>query len=132
MVTLRLEGFEPWSLTIRNDTEVDDADRLTAYRDLRHAALHSIAGSMPDREIEVALTPDAFVGIPEFLEALAWDGAVERSRADVWRGSDWVMEVGTQVETAGDRLQPVLEEQVSSTLDLYPDLRLDDLDFTVH
>lgn len=131
IVTLRLEGFEPWSLTIRNDTEVDDADQLTAYRDLRHAALRSIAGSTPNREIEVAVTPDAFVGIPEFLEALAWEGAVERSRADVWRGSDWVMEVGTQVETARDRLQPVLEEQVSSTLDLYPDLRLDDLDFTV-
>lgn len=131
MVILRLEGFEPWSLTIRNGTEVDDADQLAAYRDLRHAALRSIAGSTPDREIEVAVTPDAFVGISEFLEALAWDGAVERSRADVWRGSEWVMEAGTQVETAPERLQPVLEEQVSSTLDLYPDLRLDDLDLTV-
>ena len=130
-VTLRLGGFEPWSLTLRNDTEVDDADQSTAYRDLRHAPLRSIAGSTRDREIEVAVAPDAFVGILAFLESIACDAAVERSRAAVWWGSDWVMEVGTQVETSRDRLQPVLEEQVSGTLDFYADLRLDDLDLTV-
>ncbi len=128
----RLKGVPLWDVHVHNDTLIDSEATFEAYAAFREGALRSLADNYPQRVIDVVLIPDEVVPVTQFLARLGCDCDIVEVTADVYAERVWVMMAFSEIKSANARTSPQLPEEelrsaISTVLDMYPGLRIENL-----
>lgn len=136
-MSIRVEGFEPWTLTIHNDTEVGKAGARSDYIDHRKEALAKLVAEDGGRRIEVVVSPDRPIDVSKFAQSLDCACDLRGIVIDVWDGDAWVMETGnwdTDVDDLAKNASSIersFRDYSRSAFDLFDGLQADDLRYTL-
>ena len=133
----RLKGVPLWDVQVHNDTSIDSQATFDAYVAFREGALRSLAEANPDRVVEVVLVPDKIVAVSDFLTSLPCQCEVGQLTADVFADDVWVMMASEEMKAADSstsslELESRLRTGVSTVMDMYPELKLEDLTVAAH